>query len=106
MTHLSGESLRPCPKVYRTVIMWLPQSPQNVGRILIFPVFTATLKFLTWQTLNWVFVVNTMNFSFWPETDDKQCEVTYKGTTYTGYMTLCAAISRAMDEGTAMFTIK
>lgn len=47
-----------------------------------------------------------MNFSFWPETDDKQCEVTYKGTTYTGYMTLCAAISRAMDEGTAVFTIK
>lgn len=51
------------------------------------------------QALNWVFVVDTMNFSFWPETDSEQCEVTYKGTTYTGYMTLCAAITRAMDEG-------
>lgn len=46
-----------------------------------------------------------MNFSFWPETDSEQCEVTYKGTTYTGYMTLCAAITRAMDEGMAMYTI-
>lgn len=51
------------------------------------------------QALNWVFVVDTMNFSFWSETEGGQCEVTYKGTTYTGYMTLCAAITRAMDEG-------
>ncbi|KAK5871102.1 hypothetical protein PBY51_004001 [Eleginops maclovinus] len=40
-----------------------------------------------------------MNFSFWPEEETQQCEVTYKGTTYTGYMTLCAAITRAMEEG-------
>ncbi|KAK5909835.1 hypothetical protein CesoFtcFv8_003728 [Champsocephalus esox] len=40
-----------------------------------------------------------MNFSFWPEEETQQCEVTYKGTTYTGYMTLCAAIARAMEEG-------
>ncbi|XP_039887619.1 queuosine salvage protein isoform X1 [Simochromis diagramma] len=51
------------------------------------------------QALNWVFVVDTMNFSFWPEEETQQCEVTYKGTTYTGYMTLCAAITRAMEEG-------
>ncbi|XP_053726136.1 queuosine salvage protein [Synchiropus splendidus] len=51
------------------------------------------------QALNWVFVVDTMNFSFWPEKESQQCEVTYKGTTYTGYMTLCAAITRAMEEG-------
>lgn len=49
--------------------------------------------------MNWVFVVDTMNFSFWPEEETQQCEVTYKGTTYTGYMTLCAAITRAMEEG-------
>ncbi|XP_062310238.1 queuosine salvage protein isoform X2 [Osmerus eperlanus] len=51
------------------------------------------------QALNWVFVVDTMNFSFWPEQKEQQCEVTHKGTTYRGYMTLCAAITRAMDEG-------
>lgn len=51
------------------------------------------------EALNWVFVVDTMNFSFWPDTDARQCEVTYNGTTYTGYMTLCAAVTRAMEEG-------
>ncbi|KAF6729561.1 UPF0553 protein C9orf64-like [Oryzias melastigma] len=40
-----------------------------------------------------------MNFSFWPEKESQQCEVTYKGVTYTGYMTLCASITRAMEEG-------
>lgn len=51
------------------------------------------------EAVNWVFVVDTLNFSFWPDSDSQQCEVTYKGTTYTGYMTLCAAITRAMEEG-------
>ncbi|XP_066567177.1 queuosine 5'-phosphate N-glycosylase/hydrolase [Amia ocellicauda] len=56
----------------------------------------------SWNTddaINWVFVVDTMNFSFWPDKEDQQCTVTYKDKTYTGYMTLCAAITRAMDEG-------
>ncbi|XP_061757418.1 queuosine salvage protein isoform X3 [Nerophis ophidion] len=51
------------------------------------------------RAFNWVFVVDTLNFSFWPEKDTEQCEVTFKGTTHTGYMTLCAAIARAIDEG-------
>ncbi|XP_034026340.1 queuosine salvage protein isoform X2 [Thalassophryne amazonica] len=54
------------------------------------------------QALNWVFVVNTLNFSFWPGKKGEECKVTYKGTTYTGYMTLCAAITRAMEEGLAI----
>ncbi|XP_076126178.1 queuosine 5'-phosphate N-glycosylase/hydrolase [Alosa pseudoharengus] len=49
--------------------------------------------------LNWLLVVDTMNFSFWPDDPDKQCEVICRGKTYTGYMALCAAITRALDEG-------
>ncbi|KAG5841360.1 hypothetical protein ANANG_G00198700 [Anguilla anguilla] len=49
--------------------------------------------------INWVFVVDTMNFSFWPDHDDRQCTVTCRGATYSGYMALCAAVTRAMDEG-------
>lgn len=73
--------------------------PNNVG-IIIFSI--SIIYFLIFQALNWVFVVDTLNFSFWPERESQQCEVTYKGITYTGYMTLCAAISRAMDEGESM----
>ncbi|KAJ8413920.1 hypothetical protein AAFF_G00065180 [Aldrovandia affinis] len=49
--------------------------------------------------INWVFVVDTMNFSFWPDRDDQQCTVTHGGKTYSGYMALCAAVTRAMEEG-------
>ncbi|XP_026868021.2 queuosine salvage protein isoform X2 [Electrophorus electricus] len=51
------------------------------------------------EAINWVLVTDTMNFSFWPDREDQQCEVSYKGTIYRGYMSLCAAITRAMDEG-------
>ncbi len=27
------------------------------------------------------------------------CQVTYKGTTYSGYLSLCAAVNRALDQG-------
>lgn len=68
-----------------------------------FVYFLNNLCNLPLQALNWVFVVDTMNFSFWPEEETQQCEVTYKGTTYTGYMTLCAAITRAMEEGKSTY---
>lgn len=74
--------------------------------MFLFFCFLNNVCFSTLQALNWVFVVDTMNFSFWPETETQQCEVTYKGTTYTGYMTLCAAITRAMDEGESMCSTK
>lgn len=52
------------------------------------------------QALNWVFVVDTMNFSFWPDNEHEQCEVTFRKRTYRGgYMAMCAAITRAMEEG-------
>ncbi|XP_029916654.1 queuosine 5'-phosphate N-glycosylase/hydrolase [Myripristis murdjan] len=51
------------------------------------------------QALNWVFVMDTMNFCFWPDDENKPFEVTYKKNTYRGYMSMCAAVKRAMDEG-------
>ncbi|XP_018614663.1 queuosine 5'-phosphate N-glycosylase/hydrolase [Scleropages formosus] len=51
------------------------------------------------EAINWVFVVDTMNFSFWHPCGEKPCTITYKGKTYSGYMALCAAVTRAMDEG-------
>ncbi|TRY99450.1 hypothetical protein DNTS_022995 [Danionella cerebrum] len=51
------------------------------------------------NAINWVFVTDTMNFSFWPEREEEQCEVSCRGGIYRGYMALCAAITRAMDEG-------
>ncbi|XP_066113080.1 queuosine 5'-phosphate N-glycosylase/hydrolase isoform X2 [Saccopteryx bilineata] len=49
--------------------------------------------------VNWVFVADTLNFSFWSEHEEHKCLVRYKGKTYSGYWSLCAAINRALDEG-------
>ncbi|KAM6170356.1 queuosine 5'-phosphate N-glycosylase/hydrolase [Rhynchocyon petersi] len=50
-------------------------------------------------SVNWVFVTDTLNFSFWSEHEEHKCLVRYKGKTYSGYWSLCAAINRALDEG-------
>nr|CAD7403361.1 unnamed protein product [Timema poppensis] len=50
--------------------------------------------------VDWIFVVDTLNFSFWSP-DDSSCkwEVSHNGRKYTGYFALCAAINRAIQEG-------
>ncbi|KAI9245972.1 hypothetical protein BY458DRAFT_484773 [Sporodiniella umbellata] len=59
------------------------------------------------STVDWIFLVDLLNFSFWSDLDlaDKSCPhpdryaVRYNGTMYTGYWSLCAAIHRALDNG-------
>ncbi|KAL8203340.1 UNVERIFIED_CONTAM: hypothetical protein K2H54_049142 [Gekko kuhli] len=51
------------------------------------------------DAVNWVFLVDTLNFSFWSECEDHKCLVKYKGKMYSGYWSLCAAVNRALDEG-------
>jgi len=48
--------------------------------------------------IDWVFFADTLNFSFWMPEDGPQYVVTYKDTTYTGYLAMCAAINRALDR--------
>lgn len=48
--------------------------------------------------LNWVFVSDVLNFSFWCGEDEKYV-VEYRGEEWTGYWSLCAALCRAVDEG-------
>lgn len=54
--------------------------------------------------VNWVFVTDTLNFSFWSESDEHRCLVGYGGKTYSGYWSLCAAVNRALDEGWCPFS--
>ncbi|XP_015786129.1 queuosine salvage protein [Tetranychus urticae] len=51
--------------------------------------------------VNWIFLVDSLNFSFWPD-EDKEFGVTYKDIEYTGYWALCAIINRALDQGIPM----
>lgn len=46
------------------------------------------------HALDWLFVVDTLNFCFW----HKETEEGWKVDGYTGYFALCAAINRALKE--------
>jgi len=50
------------------------------------------------STVQWIFLVDSLNFSFWTD-DNEHYAVTFKDGTYTGYMALCATINRAIEEG-------
>jgi hypothetical protein len=52
------------------------------------------------STVNFIFTVNLLNFSFWSELpDDQRFAVEYKGCKWTGYWSLVAALQRALNEG-------
>jgi len=61
------------------------------------------------KAIDWIFLVDTLNFSFWTgiceggkkneESDPPKWEVAYKGKSYTGYFALCAGVNRALEEG-------
>ncbi|OLL21693.1 UPF0553 protein [Neolecta irregularis DAH-3] len=58
------------------------------------------------SSLNWIFLIDLLNFSFWSDFDsedtgthpDRYC-ILENGTKWTGYWSLCAAINRALLEG-------
>ncbi|XP_029462080.1 queuosine salvage protein [Rhinatrema bivittatum] len=85
---------------------------KNVAEMLVTKVANKEITLAGWKSLhelnpqaidedavNWVFVADTLNFSFWSETDEHKCLVKYKGKMYSGYWALCAAMNRALDEG-------
>lgn len=49
------------------------------------------------RAFNWIFLIDTLNFCFWSESDDEEKKWTVDGQ--TGYFALCAAIKRAVRDG-------
>lgn len=48
--------------------------------------------------VDWIFTVDTLNFSFWAENPQHRFEVDYQGQKWTGYWSMVAAINRALEE--------
>ncbi|KAG9286768.1 hypothetical protein G9A89_012318 [Geosiphon pyriformis] len=64
------------------------------------------------EAINWIFLVDLLNFSFWSEFDPQEkgtsClerfGISFNGKRYTGYWSLCAAINRALKNGIPITT--
>ncbi|XP_012535695.1 queuosine salvage protein [Monomorium pharaonis] len=54
------------------------------------------------RAVDWIFVLDTLNFSFWTDTGAKKWKVNGE----TGYFAFCAAVSRAIDNGKPMWDPK
>nr|SVE94380.1 EOG090X0A16 [Simocephalus serrulatus] len=51
------------------------------------------------SSIEWLFVGDALNFSFWALEEDAHYSVELHGVKYTGYMALCAAITKAIEAG-------
>ncbi|KAK4056552.1 hypothetical protein OIO90_002400 [Microbotryomycetes sp. JL221] len=104
------------------LVMKLKQSPYTTSDWAAVPLHPSPSRMPPLELLHWIFVVSTLNFSFWSdELNHKRFGVTYKtgvdgketlndkidpGTgqrqaqlqTLTGYFSLLAALHRARDE--------
>ncbi|XP_076799812.1 queuosine 5'-phosphate N-glycosylase/hydrolase-like [Clavelina lepadiformis] len=56
--------------------------------------------------IDFIFVMDTLNFSFWPDGNDEKFTIMYEKVSYTGYWALVAALKRAQDEGFAITDAK
>ena len=53
------------------------------------------------STVDFIFLMDLINYSFWSGEDNpvRRFAVDFRGKTWTGYWSLCAAIQRALDDG-------
>ena len=62
-------------------------------------------KLMNADTINWIFLVDLLNFSFWTERQaDGMKEFAVNG--YRGYWSLCAAVNRALGNGIPVTSAK
>lgn len=50
------------------------------------------------RTVNWLLLLDALNFCFWPDKDQPRWSIEYKGETLNGYWAEAAALKRAVEE--------
>jgi hypothetical protein len=53
----------------------------------------------TERTLNWLLLLDALNFCFWPDKGQERWRIDYHGETPGGYWAEAAALTRAVEEG-------
>ena len=78
----------------------LPQTEAGARSILPEPAWPAHYHFFdgTEQTVNWILVLDALNFCFWGERGQPRWQILYRGEMLDGYWAEAAALRRAMEE--------
>ncbi len=51
------------------------------------------------RTVNWLLLLDALNFCFWAEKDKERWRISYQGKTLNGYWAEAAALTRAVEDG-------
>lgn len=51
------------------------------------------------ETVRWIFVLDVLNHSFWPDVGSPVWTVTYQGESWSGYWGLAASLKRGLEQG-------
>src|SRR5207245_5148652 len=57
----------------------------------------------TERTVNWLLVLDALNFCFWAEKDQPRWRIDYQGEILDGYWAEAASLTRAVEEGIALW---
>jgi hypothetical protein len=57
----------------------------------------------TERTLNWLLLLDALNFCFWAFPGEERWRIEWRGETLDGYNALAASLSHAMEEGTPLY---
>ncbi len=60
----------------------------------------------TERTVNWLLVLDALNFCFWPEKGQPRWSIDYGGKTLSGYWAEAAALKRAIEEDIPLWDAK
>lgn len=60
----------------------------------------------TERTVNWLLVLDAVNFCFWAEKDQPRWSIEYKGETLNGYWAEAASLTRAVEEQVPLWDAK
>jgi len=55
------------------------------------------------RTVNWLLLLDALNFCFWAEKDQPRWRIDYHGEVLNGYWAEAAALTRAVEEGIALW---
>jgi hypothetical protein len=58
------------------------------------------------QTVNWLLLLDALNFCFWAEKDQPRWTIDYQGEILNGYWAEAAALKRAVEEGLPLWDAK
>ncbi|MEO8972314.1 MAG: queuosine salvage family protein [Ktedonobacteraceae bacterium] len=83
-------------------LQWVQRMPQEEnGAALYTPVWYDNYHFHdgTERTVNWLLLLDALNFCFWAEKGQPRWQIEYKSELLNGYWAEAAALTRAVEEG-------